>query len=79
MSNLTDLKTAKGSIRVSKFKKRYIENIMEQAKKCSNIQEIILFGSSLEERCTEESDVDILSESIMSDSLKKNNSFCIFL
>lgn len=35
MSNLTDLKTAKGSIRVSKFKKRYIENIIEQAKKCS--------------------------------------------
>ena len=32
---------------------------MGVAKGCSKIEEVILFGSSLEERCNEQSDIDI--------------------
>ena len=32
---------------------------MEAARECSKIEEVILFGSSLEERCNEQSDIDI--------------------
>ena len=34
-------------------------NIASEADKCKNISRIMLFGSSLEERCTESSDIDI--------------------
>lgn len=44
---------------VADIKKNYIKNIIEQAKKCSIIDKVILFGSSIEERCTEDSDIDI--------------------
>ena len=44
---------------VAEIKYRYIQNIIDQAKKCKNITKIILFGSSIEDRCTEESDIDI--------------------
>ena len=44
---------------VADIKLRYIKNISEMAKKATNIHRIMLFGSSIEERCTEESDIDI--------------------
>ena len=44
---------------VADIKKKYIDNIAQQAKKCSNISRIVLFGSALETRCTERSDIDI--------------------
>ena len=44
---------------IADIKKKYILNIAEQAKKCSNIHRIVLFGSALEERCTDRSDIDI--------------------
>lgn len=44
---------------VADIKLKYIENIRNQAEKCSNISRIILFGSSTEERCSEQSDIDI--------------------
>ena len=44
---------------VADIKKKYIANITEQAKQCSNISRIVLFGSALETRCTERSDIDI--------------------
>lgn len=34
-------------------------NIVKQAESCENICRIMLFGSSLEEWCTDESDIDI--------------------
>ena len=36
-----------------------MDNIVESAKKCDYIVRIILFGSSIEERCTEQSDIDL--------------------
>lgn len=36
-----------------------INNIVDSAKKCSFIDKIILFGSSIDERCTEDSDIDL--------------------
>ena len=45
--------------KIADIKLRHIENISKQAEKCRNITRIMLFGSSLEERCTERSDIDI--------------------
>lgn len=44
---------------VADIKHKYIENIVAQAKDCKNISRIVLFGSALETRCTERSDIDI--------------------
>ena len=44
---------------VADIKYRHIQNIAKQAHECRNISRIVLFGSSLEERCTERSDIDI--------------------
>lgn len=46
-------------IRVAEIKYDYIVNIIKQAQKCKNISKIILFGSSMEERCSKNSDIDI--------------------
>ena len=48
------------SIQVADLKKGYIENIIENAGKCNKIDAVILFGSSLESRCKEDSDIDIV-------------------
>lgn len=47
------------NIYVAEIKYDYIMNIINQAKKCKNISKIILFGSSIEERCVHDSDIDI--------------------
>ena len=44
---------------VADIKKSYILNIAEQAKRCDNISRVVLFGSALDTRCTEQSDIDI--------------------
>lgn len=44
---------------VAEIKRKYIENIVNQAANCKNISRIMLFGSALEERCKTESDIDI--------------------
>ena len=44
---------------VADIKMDCINNIVEQAKKTENISRVMLFGSSLEVRCNELSDVDI--------------------
>lgn len=46
-------------IQVSELKKKYIVNIIKSANACKFIDKIILFGSCLEERCNEYSDIDI--------------------
>ena len=45
--------------RVADIKYNHLVNITKQAEKCRNINRIMLFGSSLEERCTAGSDIDI--------------------
>lgn len=66
-------------VEIADIKKKYIENIIDKAPICNKISAIILFGSSLEERCTEKSDIDI---AIISDytigKLCKIKSFNIF-
>lgn len=44
---------------VAEIKYSFIENIIAQAEKCKNISRIMLFGSALEERCSDRSDIDI--------------------
>ena len=44
---------------VAEIKYHHIENITRLAKNCKNISRIVLFGSSLEHRCTDRSDIDI--------------------
>ena len=60
MCRLVSVKTNYGAeIKVADIKKYFIENIIYAASFCNAIREIILFGSALEERCTEQSDIDI--------------------
>lgn len=47
-------------IEVADIKKDVIENIIKAAGVCTKICQIILFGSAIESRCTEDSDVDLL-------------------
>lgn len=44
---------------VAEIKYSFIENIIAQAEKCKNISRIMLFGSAIEERCSDRSDIDI--------------------
>lgn len=46
-------------VKVADIKRGYVENIISAAEHCSQIIAIILFGSALEERCKETSDIDI--------------------
>lgn len=58
---LVELKTNYGiSIRVADIKYSCIKNIINAAPDCRQISEIILFGSSLEEKCSAKSDIDIV-------------------
>ena len=60
MSALTVIETAdKRKIKVADIKKDYIMNIIKASALCKNITKIILFGSSLEDRCKANSDIDI--------------------
>ena len=45
--------------RVADIKKKYMSNIIDAAKKCDFIEKVVLFGSSIEDRCSEDSDIDI--------------------
>lgn len=44
---------------VADIKKKYIQNICDSAKDFENISRIVLFGSALQTRCTNKSDIDI--------------------
>lgn len=60
MCALTIIKTADNrKIEVADVKKDYIMNIIKASSLCKNISKIILFGSSIENRCTSNSDIDI--------------------
>ena len=47
-------------IEVADIKKDVIENVIEAAGVCTRICQIILFGSVIESRCTEASDIDMV-------------------
>ena len=46
-------------IMVADIKRKYINNIVEAASQCDLIDRVVLFGSSIQERCRESSDIDI--------------------
>ncbi len=48
------------SVLVADYKADIIRFIIDSAKKCPDIDAIMLFGSVLEERCKEKSDIDIV-------------------
>lgn len=61
MSKLMEIETNFGStVKVSEVKAAYIKQLIELAAICPKIESIILFGSSLDERCTEYSDIDFI-------------------
>lgn len=47
------------TIHMADIKQKYVANIIDAARKCDYIDKIILFGSALEERCKESSDIDL--------------------
>ena len=60
MCRLVDIKTNHGEdVRVADVKREEIINIINAASLCKKIDMLILYGSALEDRCTEKSDIDI--------------------
>ena len=47
-------------VKVSEYKQNQIMCIIRLAASCDEIDQIILFGSALEEKCTETSDIDFV-------------------
>ena len=45
--------------KVAEIKYKHILNVAKQAEVCPNISRVMLFGSALEERCTDRSDIDV--------------------
>jgi len=61
MCRLVDVTTNTGDIvRVSEYKKQQIEEIINKASDCTMIDQIILFGSSLNSDCKKNSDIDVV-------------------
>lgn len=59
MCDLVELSIGDRQIRIADIKKAYIENIVRCVPLCNAIDKVVLFGSALETRCTEGSDLDI--------------------
>ena len=59
MCQLVSLKANGKVIKVAGVKMDYIKNIIDKASLCELIDKIVLFGSCLNEKCTEDSDIDI--------------------
>ena len=59
MCKVVKMKIGDRTIRVADIKKKYIENIVDAARECDYIDRVVLFGSSIESRCKEDSDIDL--------------------
>ena len=59
MCKVVDVKIGNRRVKVADIKSKYLDNIADSARECPLIDKIVLFGSSIEDRCTEESDIDI--------------------
>ena len=61
MCKLVDVKTNYGEeVKVADIKRDEIKNIIDAASLCKKIDMLILYGSSLEDRCDKHSDIDIV-------------------
>ena len=59
MCKVMEMTIGNRTIHVADIKQKYISNIVDAARKCDLIDQIMLFGSSIDERCTEDSDIDL--------------------
>lgn len=59
MCKVINTKIGKRSVRVADIKRKYLKNIVDAASECDYIDRIVLFGSSIETRCKEDSDIDL--------------------
>lgn len=81
MCELLELKTNLNTdIKVSEYKYDQIRNLISLASLCKEIRQIILFGSSLCDTCSEDSDIDFVIISDLSVlQLSKKKTFKSFL
>lgn len=56
---MCQLITIEDNLKIADIKEGAIKNIINSAPICSDINQIILFGSSIREDCTKKSDIDI--------------------
>lgn len=59
MCRVVNMDVGSRRVRVADIKQDFIRNIVDAARKCDIIDRVLLFGSSIEERCKETSDIDI--------------------
>ena len=59
MCQMTELSFGNRKVNVAGIKADYIRNIVDSISKCSLIDKVVLFGSALDDTCTEDSDIDI--------------------
>ncbi len=59
MCKVISITIRNNTFKVADIKRKYMENIIDAAEKCDFIERIVLFGSSIEERCKKDSDIDI--------------------
>ena len=59
MCKLVKMRIGKQNIKVAEMKSKYMKAIVSFAAECDCIDKIILFGSSITDACTEDSDIDI--------------------
>jgi len=59
MCQVLSMDVGSHQIRVAEVKQKYIQNIIDAASQCDLIDRVVLFGSSIEERCRDNSDIDL--------------------
>ena len=59
MCRIINLDIGDRSVSVADIKSEYIKNIVDCVSLCNLIDKIVLFGSAIEDRCREDSDIDI--------------------
>lgn len=59
MCKVVSMNIGDRDIKVADIKEKYIRNIAEVAQRSGIFDRVILFGSSIDERCKEDSDIDI--------------------
>jgi len=59
MCKVVEMNVDGKTIHVADIKQKYIRNIVDAAGKCDIIDRIMLFGSSTQSRCKDDSDIDL--------------------
>lgn len=67
-------------IKAADIKKQYIINVADKAKDCLAIDKVILFGSSISENCTGDSDIDLaIFGTVSESSMMKSKDYKTFV